>query len=49
MIMSGLVLVVDNSSPKAPGWVDPDPSHGTRSDMHHEHSEPKTYPITPPS
>ena len=39
MVIPSLLVVVDNSSTKASGWVDSSSSNGDGSQMHHEHSE----------
>ena len=39
MVIPSLLVVVDNSSTKASGWVNASSSNGDSSQMYHEHSE----------
>lgn len=40
MVIPGLVVVVDDSSAKAPRRVDTSPGDGDSGEMHHEHRKP---------
>lgn len=40
MVIPDLVVVVDNSSAEAPGWVDTSSGDGDGGQVNHENSEP---------